>query len=710
MELTIEQTLQQGVTAHQEGKLQEAGSLYRAILQFEPTHPDANHNLGLIAISLNDSAAALTLFKIALDANPKIEQFWFSYIDALIKENQIKNAKRAIKKAKKKRFDSKKLEALLSQSKVPVDGKEPPQVQLNILLEHYQAGRYGDAEKLAVSITQEFPKHQLGWKVLGAVLGQTGKKLEALNANQKAVELSPQDAEAHNNFGNRLIELGRLEDAEASLRQAVALKFDFFEAHNNLGNALQKLGRLEDAEASLRQAIALKPDFFEAHNNLGNMLTELGRLEDAEASYRQAVALKPDFFEAHNNLGITLKKQDRLEDAEASFRQAIVLKSDFDQAHCNLGITLTELGRLEEAEASYRQAITLKSDFFEAYNNLGVTLQKQDRLEEAEASYTQAIRLKPDYTEALWNLGNALQDLERLAEAEASYTQAIALEPDYAEAHNNLGNALQKLGRLEDAEASFRQAIATKPDYAEAHNNLGIIIYGNGDINSALTSIERANLIDPKSRVYSLLLRVVQARKKRKTSKVSIENINNSDCNLELPRKIFMLDRPVEKELLTCLYELSSVNLHKENDPSFGNTRGSLYQLFRDDHHHPIIKYFAKDLDSILIKALNSDIFVDESFFSIFGVGGGTTTHNHINSRDKDPILNLANQKYSLVYYLSIGDQECSEPGILKFYEPSEDILPTKGLITIFPSDRSHSSVYGGNKDRVIIGVNFYCL
>jgi Flp pilus assembly protein TadD len=676
MELTIEQTLQQGVTAHQEGKLQEAGSLYRAILQSEPTHPDANHNLGLIAISLNDSAAALTLFKIALDANPKIEQFWFSYIDALIKENQIKNAKRAIKKAKKKRFDSKKLEALLSQSKVPADGKEPPQVQLNILLEHYQAGRYGDAEKLAVSITQEFPKHQLGWKVLGAVLGQTGKKLEALNANQKAVELSPQDAEAHNNFGNRLIELGRLEDAEASLRQAVALKFDFFEAHNNLGNALQKLGRLEDAEASLRQAIALKPDF----------------------------------FEAHNNLGITLKKQDRLEDAEASFRQAIVLKSDFDQAHCNLGITLTELGRLEDAEASYRQAITLKSDFFEAYNNLGITLQKQDRLEEAEASYTQAIRLKPDYTEALWNLGTALQDLGRLAEAEASYTQAIALEPDYAEAHNNLGNALQKLGRLEDAEASFRQAIATKPDYAEAHNNLGIIIYGNGDINSALTSIERANLIDPKSRVYSLLLRVVQARKKRKTSKVSIENINNSDCNLELPRKIFMLDRPVEKELLTCLYELSSVNLHKENDPSFGNTRGSLYQLFRDDHHHPIIKYFAKDLESILIKALNSDIFVDESFFSIFGVGGGTTTHNHINSRDKDPILNLANQKYSLVYYLSIGDQECSEPGILKFYEPSEDILPTKGLITIFPSDRSHSSVYGGNKDRVIIGVNFYCL
>ena len=81
-----------------------------------------------------------------------------------------------------------------------------------------------------------------------------------------------------------------------------------------------------------------------------------------------------------------------------------------------------------------------------------------------------------------------------------------------------------------------------------------------------------------------------------------------------------------------------------------------------------------------------------------------------MNKRDKEPILSLAKQKYSLVYYLSVGDQECSQPGILKFYEPSEDILPSEGLITIFPADRYHSSVYGGSKNRVIVGVNFYCL
>ena len=46
----------------------------------------------------------------------------------------------------------------------------------------------------------------------------------------------------------------------------------------------------------------------------------------------------------------------------------------------------------------------------------------------------------------------------------------------------------------------------------------------------------------------------------------------------------------------------------------------------------------------------------------------------------------------------------------LKLYDPNEDILPCECMIAIFPADRKHSSVYGGEKDRVMIGVNFYSL
>ena len=117
MEPKIEQALNEGVAAHKEGKLQEAERLYTAILQSHPKHPDANHNLGVLAVSVNKAEAALPLFKTALEANPKIEQFWLSYIDALVKDNQLKGAKRAIKKAKKNGINAKKLQALLSQSK-----------------------------------------------------------------------------------------------------------------------------------------------------------------------------------------------------------------------------------------------------------------------------------------------------------------------------------------------------------------------------------------------------------------------------------------------------------------------------------------------------------------------------------------------------------------------------------------------------------------
>ena len=53
MELTIEQAHEQAVAAHREGNLQDAERLYRAILQSQPTHPGANHNLGLILLSVN---------------------------------------------------------------------------------------------------------------------------------------------------------------------------------------------------------------------------------------------------------------------------------------------------------------------------------------------------------------------------------------------------------------------------------------------------------------------------------------------------------------------------------------------------------------------------------------------------------------------------------------------------------------------------------
>ena len=272
MELTIEQALQQGVTAHREGKLEEAECLYRAILQSQPRHPDANHNLGVLAVAVNKDEAALPLFKTALEANPKVEQFWLSYIDALIKKKEFDNAKDVLEQARKQGLAEEKLNTLEAQLSSEtqiqnINSANPPQEQLSSLLEYYQTGRYGDAEKLAISITQEFPEHQFAWKVLGAVLKQTRRITDSLTPMQKSVQLAPQDAEAHNNLGVTLKELGKLDEAEASYRQAILLKSDYAKAHCNLGNTLQSLGRLDQALVSYNQAIELKIDFSEAYSN-----------------------------------------------------------------------------------------------------------------------------------------------------------------------------------------------------------------------------------------------------------------------------------------------------------------------------------------------------------------------------------------------------------------------------------------------------------
>jgi Flp pilus assembly protein TadD len=436
----------------------------------------------------------------------------------------------------------------------------------------------------------------------------------------------------------------------------------------------------------------------------------MGRLEEAEASYRQAIFIKSDYIEAHNNLGNTLKKIGKTEEALASFRQAIAINPELSEAHNNLGTVLQEIGKTEEALASYRQAISLKNNYAEAHSNLGNALQELSRFEEAEASCRQAISLKNNYAEAHSNLGNALQELNRLEEAEASYKHALALKPDYAEAHNNLGNALQELNRLEEAEASYKHALALKPDYAEAHSNLGTILYASEGMDSALESLEKADNIDPTLNQNKLLLSILKSRRAREESEIRASNQNSRTYGLGLTANPFISKRVVESELITNLLERQSRDMDTAfNTPVFGNGRCSLnYNLFEDPN--PIMKTLESDLISIIKHAVKSEIHVIDSFFNIYGAGAGISPHTHLTNIDKKKYINLADQKYSLVYYLSIGDQDCSEPGILKLYDPVEDILPYKGMIVIFPAGRRHSAVYGGKKDRIVVGVNFYSL
>ena len=65
-DITIQDALELKIKAHKEGRLQEADRYYTAILKVQPQNPDANHNMGVLAVSLEKTEQALSFFKKAL--------------------------------------------------------------------------------------------------------------------------------------------------------------------------------------------------------------------------------------------------------------------------------------------------------------------------------------------------------------------------------------------------------------------------------------------------------------------------------------------------------------------------------------------------------------------------------------------------------------------------------------------------------------------
>ena len=348
-----------------------------------------------------------------------------------------------------------------------------------------------------------------------------------------------------------------------------------------------------------------------------------------------------------------------------------------DQMMQQAKLALNE-SKLEEAEFLFQNILQAQPTHYKAHNNLGAILLKLGKLDEAEVSFKKAIEYKPEFEVAYYNLGITQEKLGRLDEAETSYKKAIEYKPEFEVAYYNLGIVQEKLGRSDEAETSYKKAIEYKPDYFEAHKNLNTILRQN-----------------------KLLLKIEQVRNSKKKIKVS-----NLGADIGLAINPFISKRKVDTELLAKLYEINSVELDKTKDVRYGNGRCSDYQLF--ENNSSIIQAVKKDLTYIMSQAVKSDIYIIESFFNILRSGSGLTSHKHLHDFDK--AHGLINKKYSLTYYLSVGDQNCSEPGILKLYDPDEEILPSEGTIVILSAGRSHSVVYGGKIDRVMIGVNFYSL
>ena len=380
MELTLDQALQKGIEAHKAGKAQEADQYYTAILKANPKHPDANHNMGVLAVGIGKMETALPFFKTAVEANPNIDQYWLSYIDALIKLDRMSDAKEVFEQAKSKgttgeSFDQ--IEKSLTRLKMGTELKtpskklkDPPQDQLQILVDLCTKGELQKSVSAAEELLDKFPNSVMLLNISGLANTGLGRLDEAIGSYRKAVLINPNYADTYNNMGVVLQDLGTLDEAIEAYKKALSIKPNFADAYNNLGIALKKQGKIDGALDAYTKVVSIKPNFADAHYNMGNALKDQGKFDEAIEAYTKVLSIKPDFVQAYNNMGIALKRGGKLEGALEAYQKALSIKPDDAVAYNNMGLVLQERGKLDEAIEAYYKALSIKPDYADAYWNL----------------------------------------------------------------------------------------------------------------------------------------------------------------------------------------------------------------------------------------------------------------------------------------------------------------------------------------------------
>ncbi len=475
-QLTISEALQQAITLQKANRFQDAERLYRAILQVQPNHPGANHNIGVLAAQIGKPEAGLPYLKRAIEANPMCYQFWITYADKLTKTKQIDDALRMLEHARSSGLPSdviNKIEYIVLKSKenpslqsslsngvnenIRCDNKvvlDDKNKTMNFIAQQFSCGKYENTEIISRDFIRQYPNDAFGYKMLGAVLAQCKKSKEAVGVLEKGLNCSAHDHEIYNALAIALEDLGRLDDALCNYKKALEVNQSCAEIYSNMGGVLQKLGRLDEALLNCEKSLELQPGCAEVYSNIGVILQKQGRLDEALLNFTKALELKPDRAEIYSNMGFTLKELGRIGEALSNYEKALEIKPDYANVYNEIGVILQDLGRFDEAFLNYEKALKIKPYYPEAYNNMGISFKNLGKLDEALLSFKKALELKFDYAEAYFNASDIKQF--RLEHSVISGLNKIIISPEYMvqekmNAHFAFGNLYNRNKKYSDA-------------------------------------------------------------------------------------------------------------------------------------------------------------------------------------------------------------------------------------------------------------------
>ncbi|MFO1152569.1 MAG: sulfotransferase [Rhodospirillales bacterium] len=260
----VARLLADGVKRHQEGRLKQAGELYRRVLAIAPEQPDALHLSGLVAHAAGDDAQARQLLERAIAAAPGQAAFHNSLAVVCLEAGEAEAALAHLARALA--IDPLFAEALLNR---------------------------------------------------GNALQRLGRLDAAVASYDRALSARADYPKALCNRGRALHLLQRPADAVADLLRALSLRPDYATASRYLGDSLAELGRGEAARAAYGQALVAAPEEAEALAGLASLEERTNRLDEAVAAAERALARDPRQVRAALTLARVCRRQGRFADGLA---------------------------------------------------------------------------------------------------------------------------------------------------------------------------------------------------------------------------------------------------------------------------------------------------------------------------------------------------------------------------------------------------------
>lgn len=326
--------LEEGLRAHQEGRLEPAREAYLRALALAPDHPEALNLLGTVCLQLGDAGQAARCLERAaqkLGNHPGVV-------------GNLAHAYCALG-----RYD----EARETYGKASRLDPHNPYYPMGIANCLGMQGKQGEAEQRLRELASRFPDVSLIWLNLGHALRDQRRLEEALPCYLKALEIEPRSLDARNDLGRALHGLFRLAEAEAAYRACIATDPDHLPARYNLASVVIDAGRFAEAEEICRDLIRRDPAAAQAHGFLAAALGHQGRIREALGCQRRALELAPEDARLVESHAATLAATGDLERALLCFARAFALDPDSTSAHQLLGNVLLSVGCLADGWEEY---------------------------------------------------------------------------------------------------------------------------------------------------------------------------------------------------------------------------------------------------------------------------------------------------------------------------------------------------------------------